>query len=147
MFGGEALGAIDTIEFVRDEISSHFRQYIEETEIEALLSHLPDATWQDLHRVRFKNGADTGGRLGDVATHPDSEIVIFAQAYRVSLTPYLGRDETPETYGAVDGSRWPVLAIKRFMLYNVLLAQLGRLHCRTFPLMPKLRRATIRSNQ
>ena len=121
------MGAIDTIEFVRDEVSSHFRQYVEETEIEALLAQLPEETRRDLHRVRFKNGVDTGGRLGDIASDPDPEIVIYAQAYRVSLTPYLGRDETPETYGAVDGCRWPVLAIKRFVLYNVLLTQLGRL--------------------
>ncbi len=121
------MAAIDTIEFVRDEISSHFRQYVEEADIQAILPRLPEETWGHLRRVRFRDGADAGGRLGDVVTGPEPEIVLHAQAYRVSLAPYVGRGETPETYGAVGGCRWPVLAIRRFLLYNVLLSQLGRL--------------------
>lgn len=121
------MGAIDAIEFVRDEISSHLRQYVEESDIERLLSRLPEETWKQLRRVRFRNGAATGGRLGDAEPGADPEISLFAQPYRVSFTPYLDRNETSETYGAVEGCRWPVLAIRRFTLYRVCLEQLGRI--------------------
>ena len=43
----------------------------------------------------------------------------------MSLPPF--RDRTPEEYGAQRGQKWSALAIRRLMLYEVLLHELGHL--------------------
>jgi hypothetical protein len=35
--------------------------------------------------------------------------------------------QTPEQFGAIPGRKWPALAIRRFMLYDVFLHELGHL--------------------
>jgi hypothetical protein len=46
---------------------------------------------------------------------------------RVSLTRSLVRGQCPEMFGAVRGRQWPELAVRRFLLYDVLLHELGHL--------------------
>jgi hypothetical protein len=45
----------------------------------------------------------------------------------VSLTRFLVRGQTPEQFGAARGKQWPTLAVRRFMLYDVFLHELGHL--------------------
>jgi hypothetical protein len=45
----------------------------------------------------------------------------------VSLTRFLVRGQSPELFGAVRGSQWPEVAVRRFLLYDVLLHEIGHL--------------------
>ncbi len=45
----------------------------------------------------------------------------------MSLNAALAKGQTPEKFGAKRGQKWPALAIRRFMLYDVLLHELGHL--------------------
>jgi tetratricopeptide (TPR) repeat protein len=45
----------------------------------------------------------------------------------MSLTRFLVNGQTPKQFGARRGEQWPALAIRRFMLYDVLLHELGHL--------------------
>jgi hypothetical protein len=45
----------------------------------------------------------------------------------MSLTRFLVRGQTPERFGARRGSQWSTPAIRRFLLYDVLLHELGHL--------------------
>jgi hypothetical protein len=54
------------------------------------------------------------------------EIAICALPPRVSLSRYLIR-RSPREFGAVRGRQWPELAVRRFLLYDVFLHELGHL--------------------
>ncbi len=45
----------------------------------------------------------------------------------MSLTRFLTKGQTPEQFGARRGTQWPPLAIRRFLLYDVFLHELGHL--------------------
>jgi hypothetical protein len=45
----------------------------------------------------------------------------------VSFTPFLLKGQKPEHFGAIRGTQWPELAIRRFLLYDVFLHELGHL--------------------
>ena len=56
-------------------------------------------------------------------------IAICALPRRVSLTRFLRhRRQSPREFGARRGAQWPILAVKRFMLYDVFLHELGHHH-------------------
>jgi len=46
---------------------------------------------------------------------------------RMSLARFLVKGQSPSQFGARRGTQWPTLAIRRFLLYDVLLHELGRL--------------------
>jgi hypothetical protein len=54
------------------------------------------------------------------------EIALCALPRRVSLTRYLVR-RSPSVFGAKRGVVWSVVAVRRFMLYEVFLHELGHL--------------------
>jgi hypothetical protein len=45
----------------------------------------------------------------------------------MSFTGFLVKGQTPEMFGARRGTQWPLLAIRRFLLYDVLLHEIGHL--------------------
>lgn len=55
------------------------------------------------------------------------EIALCALPPRISLSRFLVKGESPRAFGARRGSQWPKLAIRRFLLYDVFLHQLGHL--------------------
>jgi hypothetical protein len=55
------------------------------------------------------------------------EITICALPPRIGLTRYLRMGQIPEQFGARRNRKWPTLAIRRFMLYDVFLHELGHL--------------------
>jgi len=46
---------------------------------------------------------------------------------RMSLKQALVKGQTPEQFGARRGQKWPALAVRRFILYDVFLHELGHL--------------------
>jgi hypothetical protein len=57
------------------------------------------------------------------------EIAICAFPASVSCTPYTSREKgiSPNTFGAWRGKQWPILAVRRYLLYNTFLHELGHL--------------------
>lgn len=55
------------------------------------------------------------------------EIALCALPPRMSLARFVAKGESPAYWGARRGTQWPEVAIRRFLLYDVFLHQLGHL--------------------
>lgn len=55
------------------------------------------------------------------------EIALCALPPKMSLTRSLVSGQSPAEFGAQRGAQWPPLAIRRFLLYDVFLHELGHL--------------------
>ena len=102
------------------------RHFVTEVEIRGVLERLPSRLWERLASVHFNDRAMGNRRLGYVRGGRD-EIALCALPPRVSLAPFLRRCQSPSQFGAVRGCQWPGLAVRRFMLYDVFLHELGHL--------------------
>ena len=110
------------------------KHYINAIDVETLLSRLPETIWTRLRHVHF-NDRSRGCRWLGYVNMGHREIAICALPPRVSLTRFLvhrtstryGLSQTPRQFGATTGQQWPELAVRRFMLYDVFLHELGHL--------------------
>jgi hypothetical protein len=100
--------------------------YISKEDVRIVLSRLPVELWRRLRAVHF-NDQSRGARDLGYVTRSRREIALCALPPRVSLTRSLARGQTPEQFGARRGYQWPTLAVRRFMLYDVFLHELGHL--------------------
>ena len=101
------------------------KHYLNEHDVEVLLDRLPAELWSRLRAVHFNDWSFGVRRLGYV-NQGHREIAICALPPNVSLTRYLVR-QSPRRFGAVRGSQWPERAVRRFLLYDVFLHELGHL--------------------
>lgn len=94
-------------------------------DVRVLLGRLPYETWQRLRAVHFN---DCGGRLRCLGyvTRGRQEIALCALPPRIALTRAL-RGQSARQFGVEPGRKWPVLAVRRFMLYTAFLHELGHL--------------------
>ena len=99
--------------------------HVTEDDVRIVLSRLPFECWARLRAVHF-NDRSRARVLGYV-THGHREIALCAQPPRMGLSAALEKSQKPEQFGARRGQQWPALAIRRFMLYNVLLHEIGHL--------------------
>src|SRR5262245_44306593 len=102
------------------------RHYLTEEDVKVILSRLPEETWQRLRAVHFNDQA-RGNRLLGYVTDGRREIAICALPPRISLSDILTPRQSCEQFGARRGEKWPMLAIRRFLLYDVFLHELGHL--------------------
>ncbi len=103
------------------------KHYIFEEDVKIVLSRLPEEVYQRLRAIYF-NDRSWGARVaGYTTTRGRREVSICALPPRVSLTRALVPGQPPGTFGAKAGRPWPKLAVRRFMLYNVLLHEIGHL--------------------
>lgn len=100
--------------------------YVNEADIRVVLSRLPTSLWSRLRAVHF-NDRSRGARVLGYVNRGRREIALCALPPRISLTRFLVRGQTPAEFGARRGSQWPYLAVRRFMLYDVFLHELGHL--------------------
>jgi len=91
-----------------------------------LLGRLPVETYQRLRAVHF-NDQSHGVRMLGYVSGGRREIAICALPPRLSLTRFLVRGQSPSMFGARRGAQWPKLAVRRYMLYDVFLHELGHL--------------------
>lgn len=101
------------------------KHYIDADDVRVLLERLPEWTWSRLRAVHFNDESLGVRRLGYV-DHGRREIAICALPPNVSLARHVVRS-SPRQFGAVRGMQWPERAARRFMLYDVLLRELGYL--------------------
>ena len=102
------------------------RHYVTADEIQVVLGRLPETLWKRLLAVHF-NDRGRGGRCLGYVTRARTEITLCALPPRISLARSLRRSQSPSQFGAVRGCQWPALAVRRFMLYDVFLHELGHL--------------------
>ncbi len=100
--------------------------YLTEDDVTVLIGRLPQECYQRLRVIHF-NDAGRGARLLGYVTKNNQEIAICALPPRVSLTRFLHRGQFPEQFGAKRRTQWPKLAVRRFLLYDVFLHELGHL--------------------
>ena len=102
------------------------RHAVTEPEIRVVLERLPSRLSERLTTVHFNDRARGNRRLGYVSPGRD-EISLCAIPNRVSMASFLERNQSPAAFGALRGGQWPGLAVRRFMLYDVFLHELGHL--------------------
>src|SRR5215469_12424357 len=100
--------------------------HVNADDVRVVLSRLPFELWHRLRAVHFNDRA-RGSRRAGYVTQGHREIALCALPPRMSMRWFLVRGQTPEQFGAARGHKWPPLAIRRFMLYDVLLHELGHL--------------------
>jgi len=122
------------------------QHYLAQEDVETLLSRLPEELWSRLRAVHF-NDRSRGSRWLGYVNMGHREIAICALPPRVSLTRFLCHPRStlyrlhrsPHEFGAIRGRHWPTLAVRRFMLYDVFLHELGHLQI-IDPVARRLRR-------
>jgi hypothetical protein len=102
------------------------RHWLTEDDVRVVLSRLPSESYERLSAVHF-NDRSRGARILGYVNMGHREIAICALPPRMSLTRFLVRGQSPAEFGAQRGTQWPALAIRRFMLYDVFLHELGHL--------------------
>jgi Flp pilus assembly protein TadD len=102
------------------------RHVATEAEVRVVLDRLPSPLWDRLAAVHFNDGARSPRSLGHV-TRGRTEISLCALPPRINLASFLRRSQSPSRFGAVRGCQWPGLAVRRFMLYDVFLHELGHM--------------------
>src|SRR5262249_62433677 len=113
---------IARIKFSRSAVGADRIHYIDAIDVRVLLGRLPIELWARLRAVHF-NDWSRGARVLGYVNRGHREIALCALPPRMSLQPFRGR--TPEEFGAQRGQKWSALAMRRFMLYDTFLHELG----------------------
>jgi hypothetical protein len=100
--------------------------HVNEKDVRVVLSRLPPELWRRLRAVHF-NDRSRGARVLGYVNRGRREIALCALPPRMSLTRSLVKGQSPEQFGPRPGAKWPELAIRRFLLYDVFLHELGHL--------------------
>jgi hypothetical protein len=100
--------------------------HISEEDVRVVLGRLPEELWRRLRAVHF-NDPCRGGRFLGYVNRGRREIALCALPPRMSLSWIGLKGSTPEEFGARRGEKWSALAIRRLMLYDVFLHELGHL--------------------
>ena len=108
------------VTFTYSQVGCDRKHYLTEEDVRVVLSRLPAEAWNGLRKVHFNDKSRDARRLG-YANPRSHEIAICALPPRVSMTAAMLRGQSPELFGAVRGRQWPELAVRRFLLYDVLL--------------------------
>lgn len=124
--GLRANRVMPNVKFTYSSVGCDRKHYLTEEDVRVVLSRLPIEAWNGLRKVHFNDRSRGARRLG-YANPRDREIAICALPPRLSMTAALLRGQSPELFGAVRGKQWPELAVRRFLLYDVLLHELGHL--------------------
>jgi hypothetical protein len=100
--------------------------HVSEEDVRVVLNRLPLDLYRRLRAVHF-NDRSPRSRLFGYVNRGRREIALCALPPRMGLTKDLRIGHTPEQFGAIPGRKWPALAIRRFLLYEVFLHELGHL--------------------
>src|SRR5690349_8455953 len=103
------------------------RHYVDEEDIRVVLGRLPDEVKERVRGVHLNDRFGKQQVLG-YTNRGRRDIALCALPPRTSMNNALrGTGSTPETFGALRGAQWPSPAIRRFVLYEVLLHEIGHL--------------------
>jgi hypothetical protein len=100
--------------------------HVTEDDVRVVIERLPHEARSRLRRVHF-NDRSRGARVLGYVNRGRREIAMCALPPRMSLARFLVQGQTPRRFGARRGTQWPEVAIRRFLLYDVFLLELGHL--------------------
>lgn len=105
-------------------------QFITDADVQVVLDRVP-ATVRGRLRDVFLHHRSRGARsLGRVRTRGRRDIeLVSILPPRVSLSRFIVSGQAAHEFGAPARGQWPPLAVRRFLLYDVLLHELGHLQC------------------
>jgi len=115
------------VKFSYTEPRSDRKHYVFEQDVKVVLSRLPEEVYSRLRMVHFNDRSWGVRTLGYTSRRGRREVAICALPPRVSLTRFLVKGQSPAAFGAKHGRQWPELAVRRFLLYDVLLHEIGHL--------------------
>ena len=118
---------MSNVKFSYTEPRCDRKHYVFEQDIRVVLSRLPEEVFSRLRAIHFNDRSWGVRTLGYTTKRGRREVAICALPPRVSLTRFLVKGQRPETFGAKRGRQWPELAVRRFLLYDVLLHEIGHL--------------------
>jgi tetratricopeptide (TPR) repeat protein len=102
------------------------RHFVDEDDVLTVLARLPAEAISRCRAVHF-NDRSRGGRVLGYTNQGRREIALTALPPRISLGGALVPPQRAETFGARKSVPWPPLAVRRFVLYDVLLHEIGHL--------------------
>jgi hypothetical protein len=117
---------LSQVKFSVSAVGADRIHHVNEEDVRVVLSRLPLELWYRLRAVHF-NDRSRGARVLGYVNYGRREIALCALPPRVSFWRALERGERPGQFGAQRGRQWPSLAIRRFILYDVFLHELGHL--------------------
>jgi len=101
--------------------------HINQADVEVVLSRLPEVLWRRLRGVHFNDRA-WGNRVLGYVNRGRHDVAFCALPPSFSLNRCCRKHRlSPAEFGAEFGRKWPKLAIRRFLLYDVLLHEIGHL--------------------
>ena len=101
--------------------------YVNKEDVMVVLNRLPEEVYSNTKEIHF-NDKGYGVQYRQCPGYINQirkEISLCALPPRFSFSRFCGRAISPKVFGAVRGKQWSKLAIRRFMLYDVLLHEIG----------------------
>ena len=111
------------VKFSRSVPGADRIHYVNEDDVRIVLNRLPAELWDRLQAVHL-NDRSRGMRVLGYVNRSRRDIALCALPPRISLKAV---GASPEVFGARRGEKWPILAVRRFMLYDVFLHEVGHL--------------------
>jgi len=117
---------VNEIEIVVHPPRDNRIHHLSPDDLRVLLSRLPPEVYTRLQSVHL---LDTGPRIRELGcVQPGHrEIALVALPPCVNLNGFMFPGQDPRAYGASWDSAWPAVAIRRFLLYDVFLHELGHM--------------------
>lgn len=106
----------------------HLVTYVSQEDVLVVLGRLPQDARARLRDVFISDGHHGVKWLGAVTIRGRRDIELYAVLPpRVSFGRYLGNNQRGLQFGAPSRGQWPPWAVRRFLLYDVLLHELGHM--------------------
>jgi hypothetical protein len=102
--------------------------YVTQADVQVVLGRIPEEVKTRLRDVVISNRSLGVRRLGSVRTYGRRDIDLYSVLPpRVSLRGYVDAGRPAAEFGAPRQGQWPPWAVRRFLLYDTLLHELGHL--------------------
>jgi len=102
--------------------------YVTQDDVQTVVKRIPEEFRKRLRDVFIGWRSRGVRRLGSVRTRGRRDIDLYAVLpYRLSLGRFICRGQTAAEFGAPGRGQWPPWAVRRYLLYDVLLHELGHL--------------------
>lgn len=102
--------------------------FLKRADVNHVVARLPESARQRLRDVFFSANSSGVRWLGWTTTRGRRDVTLCSiLPVRMSLARFLHRRQPPSAFGAERGSQWTPWAIRRFLLYDVLLHEIGHL--------------------
>lgn len=109
-------------------MSLHLTAYLDMVDVDTVLDRLDPTLLDRLGEVYLWPSSQGGRRLGYVTTRGRRDVTLCANLpIRVSMREIMRRGNHAAEFGAPERGQWPPWAVRRLMLYHVLLHEIGHL--------------------